>query len=139
MVSFFSPMVKIAISNATGRIRWSKIVAPLKDLPSVKSTTVTHYDHTNDPCFKQRFSKSEEEQTSVVKTNLVPPYLKRSGFIPRKVEDFGNGAFLEIHVAPYPLDMVETNHQKPGSKILPVTVDDHGNVADDAIVKLNET
>ncbi|KAG6586445.1 SNW/SKI-interacting protein A, partial [Cucurbita argyrosperma subsp. sororia] len=70
MVSFFSPMVKIAISNATGRI-----------------------------------SKSEEEQTSVVKPNPVPPYLKRSGFIPGKVEDFGNGAFLEIHVAPYPLDM----------------------------------
>lgn len=101
-------------------------MAPLKDLPSVKSTTVTHYDHTNDPWFKQRFSKSEEEQTSVVKPNPVPPYL----------EMVHSWRFTLLNT---PWTWVETNHQKPGSKILPVTVDDHGNVADDAIVKPNET
>ncbi|KAJ7969553.1 SNW/SKI-interacting protein-like [Quillaja saponaria] len=69
----------------------------------------------------------------------VPPYLKRSGFVPRKIEDFGDGgAFPEIHVAQYPLDMGRNKSSKPGSKILPVTVDAQGNVAYDAIVKQNE-
>lgn len=35
-----------------------------------------------------------------------PPYGKRSGFVPRAQEDFGDGgAYPEIHVAQYPLDM----------------------------------
>ncbi|MCI67752.1 SNW/SKI-interacting protein-like, partial [Trifolium medium] len=52
----------------------------------------------------------------------------------RKVEDFGEGgAFPEIHVAQYPLDMGRNK-----SSILPVTVDAHGKVAYDAIVKQNE-
>jgi hypothetical protein len=34
----------------------------------------------------------------------APPYGKRKGWIPRTVEDFGDGgAFPEIHVAQYPL------------------------------------
>lgn len=40
------------------------------------------------------------------KSSSVPPYGRRSGFIPRKQADFGNGgAYPEIHVAQYPLDM----------------------------------
>jgi SNW domain-containing protein 1 len=36
----------------------------------------------------------------------VPPYGSRSGFIPRSNEDFGEGgAFPEVHVAQYPLNM----------------------------------
>lgn len=112
----------------------------LKDLlPPVKSTAATYYDHSNDPWFKQRFSTSEEEKSTVIKHNPVPPYLKRAGFIPRKVEDFGDGgAFPEIHVAQYPLGMGRDKSAKPGSKILAVTVDANGNVAYDAIVKQNE-
>ncbi|XP_021894699.1 SNW/SKI-interacting protein [Carica papaya] len=115
-------------------------MSTLKDLlPPAKSTTTTYYDHSNDPWFKQRFSSSEIEQASVIKHKPVPPYLKRAGFVPRKVEDFGDGgAFPEIHVAQYPLDMGRAKSAKPGSKILPVTVDAHGNVAYDAIVKQNE-
>jgi SNW domain-containing protein 1 len=115
-------------------------MAALKELlPAAKSTTTSIYDHSNDPWFKQRFSSSEAEKSSVVKHNPVPPYLKRAGFVPRKVEDFGDGgAFPEIHVAQYPLDMGRDRSSKPGSKILPVTVDAHGNVAYDAIVKQNE-
>ncbi|OIW03697.1 hypothetical protein TanjilG_29732, partial [Lupinus angustifolius] len=64
---------------------------------------------------------------------------KRAGFVPRKVEDFGDGgAFPEIHVAQYPFDMGREKSLKPGSKILPVSVDAHGNVAYDAIVRQNE-
>ncbi|XP_010254001.1 PREDICTED: SNW/SKI-interacting protein-like [Nelumbo nucifera] len=107
-------------------------------LPPVKSSTTSYYDHSNDPWFKQRFSSSEAEQSTTAKANPVPPYLKRAGFVPRKPEDFGDGgAFPEIHVAQYPLGMGRKD-QKPGSKILPLTVDSHGNVAFDAIVKQNE-
>lgn len=115
-------------------------MAALKELlPAVKSTTTTYYDHSNDPWFKQRFSSAEAEAASVIKPNPVPPYLKRAGFVPRKLEDFGDGgAFPEIHIAQYPLDMGRDKTAKPGSKILPVTVDSRGNVAYDAIVRLNE-
>lgn len=115
-------------------------MASLNDLlPPAKSTAATFYDHSNDPWFKQRFSSSDSERTTVVKLNPVPPYLKRQGFVPRKIEDFGDGgAFPEIHIAQYPLDMGRDKSGKPGSKILPVTVDAHGNVAYDAIVKQNE-
>ncbi|KAJ1399489.1 SKI-interacting protein SKIP, SNW domain [Sesbania bispinosa] len=115
-------------------------MAALKELlPAAKSSSTTYYDHSNDPWFKQRFSTSEEEKSSAIKPKPVLPYLKRAGFVPRKVEDFGDGgAFPEIHVAQYPLDMGRDKSSKTGSKILPVTVDAHGNVAYDAIVRQNE-
>ncbi|GMH13287.1 hypothetical protein Nepgr_015128 [Nepenthes gracilis] len=114
-------------------------MAALKDLlPPVKSSSVSHYDHSNDPWFKNRYSSSETEQALPVKANPVPPYLKRQGFVPRRPEDFGDGgSFPEIHIAQYPLGMGRKD-AKPGTKILPVTVDSQGNVAFDAIVKQNE-
>ncbi|XP_058114746.1 SNW/SKI-interacting protein A-like [Magnolia sinica] len=114
-------------------------MAALKDLlPPAKSTSSSFYDHSKDPWFKERFNSSVSDRSVVVKTNPVPPYGKRSGFIPRKPEDFGDGgAFPEIHVAQYPLGMGRKD-EKPGSKILPLTVDSQGNIAFDAIVKQNE-
>lgn len=115
-------------------------MAALKDLlPPVKSSGATHYDHSNDPWFKQRYSAAESEKSAILKANPVPPYLKRAGFKPSKLEDFGDGgAFPEIHIAQYPLDMGRKKDWKPGSKTLPVTVDEHGNVRYDAIVRQNE-
>lgn len=116
-------------------------MASLKELlPPPKTTASTFYDHSKDPWFKERFSSSVSESAKAVafKPNPVPPYGKRSGFVPRKPEDFGDGgAFPEIHVAQYPLGMGRKD-QKPGSKILPLTVDSQGKVAFDAIVKQNE-
>ncbi|OMO82679.1 hypothetical protein CCACVL1_11815 [Corchorus capsularis] len=67
------------------------------------------------------------------------PYLKRAGFLPKKVEDFGDGgAFPEINIPQYPLGMGREKGKNPSSKILPLTVDAHGNLAYDAIVKQNE-
>ncbi|KAK0603278.1 hypothetical protein LWI29_003327 [Acer saccharum] len=84
-------------------------------------------------------TSSEAERSTEVNHKPVPPYLNRQGFIPRKIEDFGDGgAFPEIHIAQYPLDMGRHRSAKPGSGILPVTVDAHGNVSFDAIVKQNE-
>lgn len=58
----------------------------------------------------------------------------RKNFIPFDVEDFGDGgAYPEIHVVQYPLNM-----GKPGgnnSAIVAVTVDSEGQVKFDAIVK----
>ncbi|KAK3210644.1 hypothetical protein Dsin_015350 [Dipteronia sinensis] len=116
-------------------------MAMLKDiLPPVKANTPSLYDHSSDPWFKTRYSSSSEAERSVeINHKPVPPYLNRQGFIPRKIEDFGDGgAFPEIHIAQYPLDMGRHRSAKPGSRILPVTVDAHGNVAYDAIVKQNE-
>ncbi|CAN0914562.1 SNW/SKI-interacting protein [Linum grandiflorum] len=115
-------------------------MTPLKELlPPAKSTVSTYYDHSNDPWFKQRFSEVEADKSVEVKAKVVPPYLMREGFVPRRVEDFGDGgAFPEIHIAQYPLDMGRNKSAKPGLKILPVTVDARGDVAYDAIVRQNE-
>lgn len=117
-------------------------MSALKDLlPAAKSTKSTVYDHSNDPWFKQRFSNPEPDAVVVAaKAKIIPPYQKRDGFIPRKPEDFGDGgAFPEIHVAQHPLGMGRRGGQeKLGSKILPLTVDAHGNVAFDAIVRQHE-
>lgn len=115
-------------------------MAALKDiLPAAKSTTTTHYDHSNDPWFKNRFTETEAEKSSTITFKQVPAYLKRQGFRPKNPEDFGDGgAFPEIHLAQYPLGMGRNKSNKPGAKTLPVTVDAQGNVVFDAIVRLNE-
>lgn len=108
-------------------------------LPPAKSNHASFYDHSNDTWFKNLYSSSEKEKSLEAKQKPVPPYLKRQGFVPRKIEDFGDGgAFPEIHLVQYPLDMGRNKSSKPGSNILPVSVDAHGNVAYDAIVKQNE-
>ncbi|GAA0164608.1 RNA splicing factor [Lithospermum erythrorhizon] len=115
-------------------------MAALKELlPPAKSSGATYYDHSSDPWFKQRYTVSEAEKSVSIKVNPVPPYLKRTGYRPSKLEDFGDGgAFPEIHYAQYPLDMGRKKDWKPGSKTLPVTVDEHGNVRYDAVVRQNE-
>ncbi|KAH0970536.1 hypothetical protein GBA52_022692 [Prunus armeniaca] len=109
-------------------------------LPPPAATTTASYDHSNDQWFKQRFgSPGAQRSAAVVKPKPVPPYLKRQGFVPRKVEEFGDGgAFPEIHIAQYPLGMGRDKLSKPGTNILPVTVNARGNVRYDAIVKQNE-
>ncbi|VVA10502.1 PREDICTED: SNW, partial [Prunus dulcis] len=95
-------------------------------LPPPAATTTASYDHSNDPWFKQRFGSAEAQRSAaVVKPKPVPPYLKRQGFVPRKVEEFGEGefgeggAFPEIHIAQYPLGMGRDKLSKPGTNILP--------------------
>ena len=64
----------------------------------------------------------------------APPYLHRQNFIPYNQSDFGDGgAFPEIHVVQYPLDM-----GRPGAKstaVVSVDVDEKGEIRYDAIVK----
>uniref|UniRef100_A0A0D6QR59 SKI-interacting protein SKIP SNW domain-containing protein n=1 Tax=Araucaria cunninghamii TaxID=56994 RepID=A0A0D6QR59_ARACU len=108
----------------------------LASLPAPKSVGATLYDFSADPWFKNRVE--EAKPNPATKTKQIPPYGKRAGFVPRKAEDFGDGgAFPEIHVAQYPLDMGR-KEEKKDTKILPVSVDAQGNIAFDAIVKQNE-
>lgn len=44
-----------------------------------------------------------------------PPYGQRKGWVPRSLDDFGDGgAFPEIMVAQYPLNMGAKNSSKKG-------------------------
>jgi len=64
-----------------------------------------------------------------------PPYGQRSGWRPRSVEDFGDGgAFPEIPVAQYPLDMGRKGTAST-SNALAIQVDAEGKVKYDAIAR----
>ncbi|MEW5312366.1 MAG: hypothetical protein WDW38_004007 [Sanguina aurantia] len=71
----------------------------------------------------------------------APPYPRRAGFVPRRADDYNDGgAYPEIHVAQFPLDMGRSSStdgmgQAKGSKTLAVTVNAEGQVNYDAIVK----
>ena len=86
---------------------------------------------------QSRWDRDEERMKAVevgesqraVATRSAPPYMKRMGWIPRTVEDFGDGgAFPEIHVAQYPLNMGRDDGSK--SNALAVQLDAGGKVKD---------
>jgi SNW domain-containing protein 1 len=77
----------------------------------------------------------EEDNTNSGRQKSGPPtYGKRSGWRPRGQEDFGDGgAFPEIPVAQYPLDMGRKGQSS--SNALAVQVDAEGKVKYDAIAR----
>eukprot|EP01111_Echinosteliopsis_oligospora_P008966 TRINITY_DN2538_c0_g1_i1.p1 TRINITY_DN2538_c0_g1~~TRINITY_DN2538_c0_g1_i1.p1 ORF type:complete len:580 (-),score=210.13 TRINITY_DN2538_c0_g1_i1:94-1833(-) len=82
-------------------------------------------------------SSYRNTQTAVrpVESKHIPPYGKRQGFVPRAVEDFGDGgAFPEIHVAQYPLDMGRKKSSSSSQQIVPLTMDGTGKFKHDAIL-----
>ncbi|EMC93924.1 hypothetical protein BAUCODRAFT_214423 [Baudoinia panamericana UAMH 10762] len=71
----------------------------------------------------------------VIKRSGPPPYGQRSGWRPRNLEDFGDGgAFPEIPVAQYPLDMGRKGTPST-SNALAIQVDGEGKVKYDAIAR----
>ncbi|NWH56031.1 SNW1 protein, partial [Geococcyx californianus] len=78
------------------------------------------------------------KQTALVSSRREPPpYGYRKGWIPRVLEDFGDGgAFPEIHVAQYPLDM---GRKKKMSNALAVQVDAEGKIKYDAIARQGQS
>lgn len=75
-----------------------------------------------------------DETQIVLKRTGPPPYGQRSGWRPRSQEDFGDGgAFPEIPVAQYPLDMGRKDATT--SNALAVQVDGEGKVKYDAIAR----
>lgn len=75
------------------------------------------------------------ESQIVLKRSGPPEYGQRSGWRPRTLEDFGDGgAFPEIPVAQYPLDMGRKD-KKAESNALAIQVDGEGKVKYDAIAR----
>jgi hypothetical protein len=65
-----------------------------------------------------------------------PPYGRRQGFVPRTADDFGDGgAFPEIHVAQYPLDLGRPNKSSSCTAIVPLKVGADGEVQYDGILQ----
>jgi len=66
----------------------------------------------------------------------VPAYGRRNRFVPRSLEDFGDGgAFPEIHVAQYPLNMGKPGVLGQGGNILTTYTDSDGVVHHDTNVR----
>ncbi|KAF1735112.1 Pre-mRNA-processing protein 45 [Beauveria bassiana] len=75
-----------------------------------------------------------DETQVVLKRSGPPPYGQRSGWRPRSQEDFGDGgAFPEVPVAQYPLDMGRKGSTT--SNALAIQVDAEGKVKYDAIAR----
>ncbi|KAL3242632.1 hypothetical protein MRX96_002409 [Rhipicephalus microplus] len=69
----------------------------------------------------------------------APPYGMRKGWVPRSLEDYGDGgAFPEIHVAQYPMDMGKKK-DKTTSNALPVQIDAQGKIKYDVIVRQGQS
>ncbi|KAF2483607.1 SKIP/SNW domain-containing protein [Neohortaea acidophila] len=80
-------------------------------------------------------SRDLESSQLVVKRSGPPPYGQRSGWRPRGAEDFGDGgAFPEIPVAQYPLDLGRKG-ASASSNALAIQVDGDGMVKYDAIAR----
>ncbi|GAB7342932.1 hypothetical protein MBLNU457_g1040t1 [Dothideomycetes sp. NU457] len=76
-----------------------------------------------------------DSQQLVVRRSGPPPYGQRTGWRPRAAEDFGDGgAFPEIPVAQYPLDMGKKG-SSGSSNALALQVDNEGKVKYDAIAR----
>ncbi|XP_010221564.1 PREDICTED: SNW domain-containing protein 1 [Tinamus guttatus] len=87
---------------------------------------------------EERARAQRSRQTALVSSRREPPpYGYRKGWIPRMLEDFGDGgAFPEIHVAQYPLDM---GKKKKMSNALAVQVDAEGKIKYDAIARQGQS
>ncbi|GAB7360625.1 hypothetical protein MBLNU230_g0505t1 [Neophaeotheca triangularis] len=80
-------------------------------------------------------SRQLESSQLVVKRSGPPPYGQRASWRPRNPEDFGDGgAFPEVAVAQYPLDMGKKGASS-NSNALALQVDGEGKVKYDAIAK----
>ncbi|NXX17321.1 SNW1 protein, partial [Podargus strigoides] len=87
---------------------------------------------------EERARAQRSRQTALVSSRREPPpYGYRKGWIPRVLEDFGDGgAFPEIHVAQYPLDM---GRKKKMSNALALQVDAEGKIKYDAIARQGQS
>ncbi|CAI8027997.1 SNW domain-containing protein 1, partial [Geodia barretti] len=68
-----------------------------------------------------------------------PPYGHRKNWVPRSLADFGDGgAFPEVHVAQYPMNMA--NKSKPGSSsaVVPLQLDASGKVKYDVLARMGQ-
>lgn len=93
---------------------------------------MTGYDREDD----EAENEPKTREVAVIAKFVVPPYGERQNFVPRRPEMFGDGgAFPEIHMAQYPLNMGYSKNQT--SNALQLQVDADGKPKFDAIIKQN--
>ncbi|ORX50495.1 hypothetical protein DM01DRAFT_1337673 [Hesseltinella vesiculosa] len=91
--------------------------------------------HTLETVSNQRQSQTLNQQL-ISTTKSIPAYGQRQSYRPRFPEDFGNGgAFPEINIVQYPLDMGRKKSSETSGGTLTLEVDREGNVAYDAIAR----
>ena len=98
----------------------------VSSLPSTSKT----YDVFRD------FSKSESDRRKRSKRDVdVPPYGKRKNFVPQILEDYGDGgAYPEIHIAQYPLNMGRAKGTSSTSVISTETSAETGAIEYDGVI-----
>ena len=70
--------------------------------------------------------KQEVTKQRVKKVYNIPPYGQRENYVPRRIEDFGDGgAFPEIHILQYPLDMGRSE-RAGDTRVVTVATDENG-------------
>ncbi|KAI9017470.1 SKIP/SNW domain-containing protein [Gaertneriomyces semiglobifer] len=101
-------------------------------LPKPRSVTTT----------KSKWDSDDEEDVIQPVTSILalrsgpPPYGHRKGFIPRTLEDYGDGgAFPEIPVVQYPLDMGRKRNSGQRIETLPLQTDGEGNIRYDLLLR----
>eukprot|EP01112_Ceratiomyxa_fruticulosa_P019636 TRINITY_DN6474_c0_g1_i1.p1 TRINITY_DN6474_c0_g1~~TRINITY_DN6474_c0_g1_i1.p1 ORF type:complete len:637 (-),score=177.05 TRINITY_DN6474_c0_g1_i1:90-2000(-) len=114
----------------------------MSTLTSILPAPSQHYHSAEDehPLFRQsNKSKDSAPKEKLTSSRKIPPYGKRQGFTPRSLEDFGDGgAFPEIHVAQYPLDMGRKTNSVSSQAIVPLTTDSSGRLKYDAILGISK-
>jgi SNW domain-containing protein 1 len=90
----------------------------------------------------QNEDSDDEDDVAQVKQKTKigpPPQGHRAGWVPRALEDFGDGgAFPEIHAAQFPLDMGRKTDKK-SSAVVALQMDSEGNIKYDAILNQDRT
>ncbi len=126
-------VILILIMSASGISLASLLPAPSQN----------SWDRDEERARQREEEDGQQESTSTAVATFVktaPPYGNRKGFIPRVPGDFGDGgAFPEIHVAQYPMDLGRPDTQGgAGSKksnALAVQLDATGKVKYDLIAR----
>ncbi|VDN90980.1 unnamed protein product [Brugia pahangi] len=118
----------LSVSNFTDSIVHCSI------LPPPSSTSDEWSSVRRDPWF-------QGDNIGAVVMKEPPPYGKRNGWIPRNIEDFGDGgAFPEIPVAQFPLGMGMDLRKKASSdKTTALQCDADGKLRHDAIARIGHS
>jgi SNW domain-containing protein 1 len=80
-----------------------------------------------------------EQEQRFMREAVIPRRGERQGFVPRAPEDFGDGgAFPEIHVAQYPLNMGRKSMSSVSGRSKALEVDEHGRIKWDALMNYEQ-
>ncbi|KAF3165297.1 mRNA splicing protein [Orbilia oligospora] len=108
----------------------------LSALPAPKQSSTNNADPKK-PAGPRIVGANSAESQLVLKRTGPPPYGQRASWRPKSVEDYGDGgAFPEIPIAQYPLEMGrKATASKSRNNALALEVDERGIVKYDAIAK----